>query len=37
MTSHPVARELLADAVAMYRQIGMPKHVEMAEAILRKV
>ena len=28
------ARELLAEAVAMYRKIGMPKHVEMAEALL---
>jgi tetratricopeptide (TPR) repeat protein len=29
------ARELLTEAIAMYRQIGMPKHVEMAEALLR--
>ncbi len=28
------ARELLSEAVAMYRRIGMPKHVEMAEALL---
>jgi tetratricopeptide (TPR) repeat protein len=28
------ARELLTEAVAMYRRIGMPKHVEMAEALL---
>ncbi len=28
------ARELLTEAVAMYRKIGMPKHVEMAEALL---
>jgi tetratricopeptide (TPR) repeat protein len=28
------ARELLTEAIAMYRQIGMPKHVEMAEALL---
>jgi tetratricopeptide (TPR) repeat protein len=28
------ARELLTEAVAMYRHIGMPKHVEMAEALL---
>jgi class 3 adenylate cyclase/tetratricopeptide (TPR) repeat protein len=28
------ARQLLTEAVAMYRQIGMPKHVEMAEALL---
>jgi tetratricopeptide (TPR) repeat protein len=25
------ARQLLTEAIAMYRQIGMPKHVEMAE------
>ncbi|UCH86209.1 MAG: AAA family ATPase [Dehalococcoidia bacterium] len=31
------ARELLTEAVAMYGQIGMPKHVEMAEALLREV
>ncbi len=28
------ARQLLAEAIAMYRQIGMPKHLEMAEAML---
>jgi hypothetical protein len=28
------ARQLLAEAIAMYRQIGMPKHVEMAEELL---
>jgi len=28
------AHELLTEAVAMYRRIGMPKHVEMAEALL---
>ena len=28
------ARELLTEAVAMYRKIGMPKHLEMAEALL---
>ncbi|MEE8347443.1 MAG: AAA family ATPase, partial [Dehalococcoidia bacterium] len=28
------ARELLTEAIAMYRRIGMPKHVEMAEAML---
>ena len=28
---------LLAEAVAMYRKIGMPKHVEMAEALLGEV
>jgi hypothetical protein len=31
------ARQLLTEAIAMYRQIGMPKHVEMAEAMLREV
>jgi hypothetical protein len=31
------ARELLTEAIAMYRQIGMPKHVEMAEALLGEV
>ena len=29
------ARQLLTEAVAMYRRIGMPKHVEMAEEMLR--
>jgi class 3 adenylate cyclase/tetratricopeptide (TPR) repeat protein len=28
------ARQLLEEAIAMYRQIGMPKHVEMAEEML---
>ncbi len=28
------ARELLTEAIDMYRKIGMPKHVEMAEALL---
>lgn len=28
------ARELVTEAVAMYRQIGMPKHIEMAEELL---
>jgi tetratricopeptide (TPR) repeat protein len=28
------ARELLTEAIAMYRQIGMPKHQEMAQEIL---
>jgi hypothetical protein len=28
------ARELLTQATAMRRQIGMPKHMEMAEALL---
>ena len=31
------ARELLTEAIAMYRGIGMPKHVEMAEALLGEV
>jgi class 3 adenylate cyclase/tetratricopeptide (TPR) repeat protein len=31
------ARELLTEAIAMYRRIGMPKHVEMAEALLGEV
>jgi class 3 adenylate cyclase/tetratricopeptide (TPR) repeat protein len=31
------ARELLTEAVAMYRKIGMPKHVEMAEELLAEV
>ena len=31
------ARALLTEAIAMYRRIGMPKHVEMAEALLREV
>jgi tetratricopeptide (TPR) repeat protein len=28
------ARQLLAEAIAMYRHIGMPKHLDMAEALL---
>jgi hypothetical protein len=31
------ARELVTEAIAMYRRIGMPKHVEMAEALLAEV
>ncbi len=31
------ARELLTEAITMYRKIGMPKHVEMAEAMLGEV
>jgi hypothetical protein len=31
------AWRLLTEAIAMYRQIGMPKHVEMAEAMLGEV
>jgi hypothetical protein len=30
------ARTLLTEAIAMYRQIGMPKHIEIAEALLAK-
>jgi tetratricopeptide (TPR) repeat protein len=31
------ARRLLTQAIAMYRQIGMPKHVEMADALLAEL
>ena len=31
------ARELLTEAIAMYRKMGMPKHVEMTEAMLGDV
>ena len=31
------ARQLLIEAIEMYRRIGMPKHVEMAERMLREV
>ena len=31
------ALQLLAEAFPMYREIGMPKHVEMAEALLHEV
>ena len=31
------ARQLLIEAIDMYRRIGMPKHVEMAERMLREV
>ena len=31
------AWRLLTEAIAMYRRIGMPKHVEMAEALLGEV
>ena len=30
------AFRLLTEAIAMYREIGMPKHLEMAEVILRE-
>jgi len=29
------ARQLLTEAIAMYHQLGMPKHVEMAETLVR--
>ncbi|MEE8386440.1 MAG: tetratricopeptide repeat protein, partial [Dehalococcoidia bacterium] len=31
------ARELLTEALVMYRKIGMPKHIEMAEIMLGEV
>jgi tetratricopeptide (TPR) repeat protein len=31
------ARILLTEAMAMYREIGMPKHLEMAEELLKKL
>jgi len=31
------AHELLMEAIAMYRRIGMPKHVEMADALLSQL
>ena len=31
------AWRLLTEAIAMHRRIGMPKHVEMAEALLSDV
>jgi tetratricopeptide (TPR) repeat protein len=31
------ARELLTEAIAMYRRIGMPRHVEMAQALLSQL
>jgi len=30
------ARQLLDEAIAMYREIGMPHHLEMAEALLAR-
>jgi hypothetical protein len=30
------ARELLTEAITMCQRIGMPKHVEMAEALVRE-
>ena len=31
------ARTLLGEAIKMYRTIGMPKHLEMAESLLRSM
>jgi len=31
------ARRLLTEAIEMYRKIGMPKHIQMAETMLREV
>ncbi len=31
------AFRLLTEAVALYREIGMPKHIRMAEALLAEV
>jgi tetratricopeptide (TPR) repeat protein len=31
------ARQLLEEAIEMYKKIGMPKHVEMAETLLREL
>ena len=31
------ARGMLEEAIESYREIGMPKHVEMAEALLEKL
>ena len=31
------AFRLLTEAIATYRQVGMPKHVEVAERMLREV
>jgi hypothetical protein len=30
------ARQLLSEAIESYRRLGMPKHVEMAEALLEQ-
>ncbi len=32
-----MTRELLTEAIAMYRKIGMPKHIEMAEEMLAEI
>jgi hypothetical protein len=31
------ARTLLTEAIAMYRDIGMPKHIDIAETLLDKL
>ena len=31
------ARQLLTEAIAMYRELGMPKHQQMAKALLREL
>ena len=31
------ARTLLGEAIEMYRTIGMPKHLEMAEGMLQRI
>ena len=31
------ARELLTEAIEMYRRVGMPRHVEIAEALLAEL
>jgi hypothetical protein len=31
----PLSVPLLGDAIALYRTIGMPKHVEIAEQMLK--
>lgn len=36
-SDHEKARQLLTKVVSMHRQIGMPKHVEMAEDLPREV
>ena len=34
---HAQARTLLGEAIEMYRTIGMPKHMEMAEGMLQRI
>jgi hypothetical protein len=31
------ARQLLTEAIAMYRQIGMPRHLQMADEMAKKL